>query len=130
MGWTFIPNIIRYQWLLWKKKYDWGYGSWTDWSIKINSKTDNSAVTEEANVDKAITAEAKDSNKMEIYLKEERKTQAYQETMNIDIENIKTFEKRNKVYTAQWRAIYEVIEPYFLDKPDTSRWFFYNLRIM
>ena len=32
-------------------------------------KTDNSAVTEEANVDEAITAEAKSRNKMEIYLK-------------------------------------------------------------
>ena len=38
--------------------------------------------------------------------------------MNIDIENINTFEKRNKVYTAQWRAIYEVIEPEFLKKSD------------
>ena len=33
--------------------------------------------------------------------------------MNIDIENINTFEKRNKVYTTQWRTIYEVIEPDF-----------------
>ena len=30
--------------------------------------------------------------------------------MNIDIENINTFEKRNKLYTTQWRTIYEVIE--------------------
>ena len=30
--------------------------------------------------------------------------------MNIDIENINTFEKRNKVYTTQWSTIYEVIE--------------------
>ena len=37
-------------------------------SSKINSKTDNSAVTEEANVDETITAEAKDSNKMKIFL--------------------------------------------------------------
>ena len=33
--------------------------------------------------------------------------------MNIDIENINTFEKRNKVYTTQWSKIYEVIEPDF-----------------
>ena len=36
--------------------------------------------------------------------------------MNIDIENINTFEKRNKVYTNKWRTIYEVIEPEFFYK--------------
>ena len=66
------------------------------------SKTDNLEVAEEANADEAITAEAKDSNDMEIYLKEERKTQSLKK-INIDIENINTFEKRNKVYTTQWR---------------------------
>ena len=50
---------------------------------------------------------------MEIDLKEERKTKSYKETMNIDIENINTFENRNKVYTTQWRTVYEVIEPEF-----------------
>ena len=30
--------------------------------------------------------------------------------MKIDIENINTFEKENKVNTTQWRTIYEVIE--------------------
>ena len=29
--------------------------------------------------------------------------------MNINIENINTFENRKKVCTTQWRAIYEVI---------------------
>ena len=38
--------------------------------------------------------------------------------MNIDIENIHTFEKRNKVYTTQCRTVYEVIEPEFLKKSD------------
>ena len=33
--------------------------------------------------------------------------------MNIDIENIDTFEKGKKVYTTQWRKIDEVIEPDF-----------------
>ena len=33
--------------------------------------------------------------------------------MNIDIEDINTFEKINKVYTTQQRTIYKVIEPYF-----------------
>ena len=50
---------------------------------------------------------------MEIDLKEERKTKSYKETMNIDIENINTFENRNKVYTTKWRTVYEVIEPEF-----------------
>ena len=71
----------------------------TEWS-EIDSKTDNFAVTDEADVDEAIL----------IYLKKERKTQAYQKTMNIDIDKINTFEKRNKVNTNQWRPIYEVIE--------------------
>ena len=39
--------------------------------------------------------------------------------MNIDIENINTFENKNKVYTTQWRTIYEVIEPYSFKKSDT-----------
>ena len=30
--------------------------------------------------------------------------------MNIDIENINTFENRNKVYTKRWRNIQEVIQ--------------------
>ena len=34
-------------------------------------------------------------------------------TMNIDIENINKFEKRNKIYTTQWRTIYKVMEPEF-----------------
>ena len=39
--------------------------------------------------------------------------------MNIDIENINTFEKRAKVFTTEWRTIYEVIEPDFYKKSDT-----------
>ena len=38
--------------------------------------------------------------------------------MNIDIENINTIEKRNKVYTKKWRSIYEVIESEFLKETD------------
>ena len=38
--------------------------------------------------------------------------------MNIDIENINTFEKRKELYTTQRRKIYEVIEPEFLEKSD------------
>ena len=39
--------------------------------------------------------------------------------MTINIENINTFENRNKVYTTQRKTIYEVMEPYFLKKSDT-----------
>ena len=34
--------------------------------------------------------------------------------MNIDIDKINTFEKRNKVSTIKWRPIYEVIEEAYL----------------
>ena len=40
---------------------------------------------EEANVDEAVTTEAKASSDMETGLKEERKKQSYKETMNIGI---------------------------------------------
>ena len=71
----------------------------------MDSKTDHLAVTEEANVDEAI----------QIDLIKEQNKQAYKETMDIDIENIITFEKRNKVNTTQWRPIYEVTdEDYFI----------------
>ena len=38
--------------------------------------------------------------------------------MNIDIENINTIEKRNKVYTKLWRTIYEVIQQYIFKETD------------
>ena len=38
--------------------------------------------------------------------------------MKIDIKNNNKFEKRNKVYTTQWRTIYEVIEPDYFNKYD------------
>ena len=38
--------------------------------------------------------------------------------MKIDIENINTFEKRNKVYTTQWRTIYEFIEEHYFKESD------------
>ena len=57
---------------------------------KETSNTENLAVTEEANIGDAVTVEAKSSNDMENYLKEERWTKSYKDTMNIDIENINT----------------------------------------
>ena len=71
---------------------------------EMDSKTDNLAVTEEADVDEAIP----------IYLGKEQNTQAYKETMEIDIDNIDTYELGNKVNTIQRRPIYEDIdEAYF-----------------
>ena len=55
------------------------------------SNTDNLVVAEEANDYEAIASVAKSSNDMEIDIEEEHKIEAYQETMNIDIENIETF---------------------------------------
>ena len=46
---------------------------------------------------------------MEIDIEEEHKTEAYQETMNIDIENIAKIENSHKHHTKQWSTIYEVI---------------------
>ena len=68
-------------------------------ALKETSNTDNLAMAEEANIDEAITVEAKASNQMEINLKDNKNTKAYEETMKIDIENINTIEKINKVYT-------------------------------
>ena len=50
--------------------------------------------------------------------------------MDIDIENINRFEKRSKVYTTQWRKIYEVIKPEFLKISDLCPDFFLNVSIM
>ena len=47
---------------------------------EVNLKTDNSAVTEQENVDEAITAKVKANNNMEIDLQKERTTQAYKKT--------------------------------------------------
>ena len=57
--------------------------------IEIDSKNENLAVTEEVNVDESII----------IDLRKEQNTQAYKETTRMDIENIDTFETRNKVNT-------------------------------
>ena len=48
---------------------------------EMDSKNDHLAVTEEVNVDEAIP----------IDIRKERITQAYKETMSVDIENISTF---------------------------------------
>ena len=73
----------------------------------MDSKTDKLAVTEEADVDAAI----------QIHLKKELITQAYKETLDIDNDNIDTYELRNKVNTIKWRPIYEVINEVYFKKP-------------
>ena len=68
------------------------------------SKTDNLGVTEEANVDEDIP----------IDLIKEQSIQVYKETTSMNIENINTFEARNKVNTIKQRPILKVIdEAYF-----------------
>ena len=47
--------------------------------------TEDSEVAGETNPDESITAVSKASNEVEIDLKEERSTETYKETMNIDI---------------------------------------------
>ena len=66
---------------------------------EMDSKTDNLAVTKEADVYEAIP----------IYLKNERKTQAYKNKMDVDINKIDTYELRKKLNTIKLRPIYEVI---------------------
>ena len=69
------------------------------------------AVTEEANVNLAIP----------IDLRKERSTQAFKQTMSMDIENIDTLETRNKANTIKWRPIFEVIdEGYFISSKNFS----------
>ena len=75
-------------------------------SSEMDSKTENLAVTEEADVDEVIP----------IYLKNEQNTQEYKEKMDIDIDKINSYELRNNVNTIKWRPIYEVIyEAYFIE---------------
>ena len=56
-------------------------------------------MAERKNSDEGITAVAKASNEMKIDIEEEHNTEAYQETMNIDIENIDKIENSHKYYT-------------------------------
>ena len=73
--------------------------------IKIYSKPDILAVTKEENVDESISIDPR----------KERRTQAYEETISMDIDNMDNFETRNQVNTIKWRPIYEVIdEAYFI----------------
>ena len=69
------------------------------------SNTGNLVVAEEANLDEAITEDANNINEMENDLKDEQNAKSYKDKIKIDIENINTIERINKVYTKQWRTI-------------------------
>ena len=71
---------------------------------EMDSKNDHLTVTEEEIFYESIP----------INLRKERSTLSYKETMNMDVENVNTFETRKKVNTIKWRPIFEVIyEAYF-----------------
>ena len=53
-------------------------------------------MAEEVNLDESVTAESKAGNDMEIDLKYEQNTQAYKETMNIDIVILTRFKRLKK----------------------------------
>ena len=72
---------------------------------EMDSITEKLAVTEEENFDGSIHNN----------LRKEQSTEAYKDTISIDIENVDTFETRTKVNTTKWRPIYEVIDKdYFI----------------
>ena len=84
----------------------------------MDSITDNLAVTEEANVGKAIA----------IDFRKEQITEAYKWTISKDINNIDTYETRTKLNTTKWRPIYEVIdEAYIKDSKIFFRLLFYRM---
>ena len=88
---------------------------------EVDSRTDNLVVTEEANVDEAIT----------IDIKKEQSTEAYKEKMSNYIDNIDTYETRTKVNTTKWRPIYEVIDKtYFMDSKFSQVVLLKNVRII
>ena len=63
---------------------------------EMDSRTDNLAVYEDANVDESIP----------IDLRKEQNTGAYKETTRKDINNIDNYETRKTVNTTKWRPIY------------------------
>ena len=76
-------------------------------------------MAEEANFDEAVTAEAKASNDMEIDLKEERKTQAYQEKMNIDIEKLSHMKRETNYIQLNGGKYTKLQNQSFFKKSDT-----------
>ena len=71
---------------------------------EMDSRIDNLAVSEDANVYEANP----------IDIRKEQRTEAYKETIRKDINNIDTHETRKKVSTIKWRPIYEVIDEAYI----------------
>ena len=88
MGWPFTTKRIILKWVFKREIIIEDLKANLTGSPIDASNTDYSAVAEEANSDEAITAVAKSRNETEIDLEEEHNTEAYQETINIDILNI------------------------------------------
>ena len=76
--------------------------------IKMDSIPDNLALSEDESIDKSVP----------IYIRKERKTKTYKETMSQDINNIDTYETRTKVNTTKWKPIYEVIDETYIEESD------------
>ena len=72
--------------------------------MKMDSITDNLAVSEDESVDEYVP----------IDIRKERKKKAYKETTRQDINKIDTYENRTKVNTTKWRPIYEVIDEAYI----------------
>ena len=92
-----------------------------------DSNHDYLSVAEEENSDEDTNALAKTSNNTEIDLEEEHKTEYYQYTLNIYIENTDKIENSHKHYTKQWRTIYEVIQQELFDETDIFPDIFFNI---
>ena len=67
--------------------------------IKMDSRPENLAVSEDSSVDEDVS----------IDIRKYQKTKAFKEKMSQDINNIGTYETRTKFNTTKWRPIYEVI---------------------
>ena len=76
--------------------------------VESNSEEDITAGSKVSKINEA-------SNEMEIDIEEEKNTEAYQETLNIDIENIDRIENIHKHHKTPWRTIYEVIQQEFFE---------------
>ena len=77
---------------------------------EMDTIPDHLAVSEDESIDEAVP----------IYIRKERKTKAYKETMSQDISNIDTYETRTKDNTTKWRIIYEVIDEAYIKDSNIS----------
>ena len=57
---------------------------------------------------------------MEIGIKEEKNTEAYKETLDIETENIYKIENIHNYHKRHWREIYEAMQQEFFNETDIS----------